>query len=146
MNTEPNNIINHSTGTVIINGGNPLPGSDCPTEWKQAELIEAEFNEGKGDDFEEPRWKFDCGFKLDFDGALLRISSRFYPPKKHYGEGWDGHVRLLVGSYELDDSQTLVSKEFKCATLEQLHKEVEDYTAGLRKKIIQLLRSELKGL
>lgn len=35
--------------------------------------------------YDEPKWSWDCGFKLDFDGSLLSINSRFYPPHKNSG-------------------------------------------------------------
>ena len=28
--------------------------------------------------FQDPKWSWDCGFKLDFDGPLVHIESRFY--------------------------------------------------------------------
>jgi hypothetical protein len=62
---------------VIFNGGDP--SGDCPTDWDDAyELIE-KMNANRVND--GPKWSFDCGFKLDFDGGLVSISSRFYTPK-----------------------------------------------------------------
>ena len=56
----------------------------------------------------EPRWGFECGAKLDFDGPAIRISSRFFPPCPHYGETWDGVVNIMRGDtdiaeWELDE-------------------------------------------
>jgi hypothetical protein len=95
-----NNIIQHPTGTIIINGGNPLEG--CPKDWDEAKLIQKQLNEHKDED--EPQWSFDCGFKLDFDGSIVTIGSRFYPPKTHYG-----------------------ATRFDCSALDELKKEVEAY-------------------
>lgn len=78
--------------TLIINGGNALPG--CPESWEDARSWQDKANEDKGDS--EPLWSFDCGFKLDFDGGILRVSSRFYPPKTHYGSTWDGTVTVSL--------------------------------------------------
>lgn len=117
-----NNIIKHATGVAIINGGNPLTG--CPTDWAEAEALINSFNEGK-EEGEEPKWSFDCGFKLDFDGPLLRISSRFYPPKTHYGPTWDGTVTL----YFLDEQ--ISEKKFDCQSIEELRDQVESYVKGI---------------
>lgn len=32
------------------------------------------------------KWSWDCGLKLDYDGPILRVSSRFYPPHKQSAE------------------------------------------------------------
>jgi hypothetical protein len=103
---------------IIINGGDPV--NDCPTDWKTIPALEEKLNEGK-DVYDEPQWKFDCGFKLDFDGALLRISSRFYPPKTSYGPTWDGSV----STYFLDEE--IEVKAFDCPTLPELVEQVEAY-------------------
>lgn len=127
-----NGIIQHGSGTIIMNGGNPLEG--CPKDWDEAKEIEERFNEGKDYSKEnqwegEPVWSFDCGFKLDFDGPIVRASSRFYPPKTHYGPTWDGSVSILFGEEEL------VSKEFNCPTLEELRTQVEEYVNEVKAKI-----------
>lgn len=88
--------------------------------WKEAEAWEEKAN-AKKQIFNEPKWKWDCNFKLDFDGALLRISSRFYPPHKNAGDWWEGTVSVLF----LDEK--LIEKEFKCDTLDQLKTEVEKF-------------------
>lgn len=82
----------------------------------------------------EPKWDFDCNFKLDFDGSLLSINSRFYPPILHYGEKWDGtlHVKIL--------GETILEKKFECDTLDELQKEVEKFT----KHYIGIVKAKLK--
>lgn len=115
-------------GKVIINGGNPLPG--CPSNWDGAHDIEAKLNEGKVE--MDPKWSFDCGFKLDFDGSLVSISSRFYPPKEHYGTTWDGAVTIYLLN------EVIAKKEFDCQTLDELEKAVNDY--------IQTIKEKLKGI
>ena len=131
-----NNIINTPTHTIIINGGNALPG--CPEDWDQARNIEKRMNEGKGEygdgKHDQVRWKFDCGFKLDFDGPLVYISSRFYPPKTSYGPTWDGAVTVFV----LD--QKVALRQFDCPTIEQLQSEVEAYVSEVKEKILNALQ------
>jgi hypothetical protein len=89
--------------------------------WVNAKAWEDKSNEGK-DIWSEPKWSWDCNFKLDFDGSLLRISSRFYPPHKNAGNWWEGSV----GAVFLDEK--LLRKEFKCDTLDELKIEVEKFT------------------
>jgi len=120
-----NNIIKHEAGTIIICGGNPLEG--CPKDWDEAKNIIEKLNEGKED--REPQWSFDCGFKLDYDGGLLSIESRFYPPKTHYGETWDGTVHV----YLLD--KTIEEKKFDCQTLDELKKQVDEYVNSIIEKL-----------
>ena len=89
--------------------------------WDNAKVWEEQANEKK-DIYDEPKWSWDCGFKLDFDGSLLRVSSRFYPPHKNAGNWWEGHVLILF----LDEE--IMRKDFKCDTLDELKTEVEKFT------------------
>lgn len=121
--------------TVIVNGGNSLPG--CPKDWDEANALQAKMNEGKGDEEEyrnQPRWRFDCGFKLDFDGPLLDVSSRFYPPKSHYGATWDGGVSITMFG------QDIASKKFDCTTLEELRVQVEGYVKEIADKVTKAIK------
>lgn len=68
------------------------------------------------------RHLFWSNFKLDFDGSLLRVSSRFYPPHKNAGNWWEGNVTVKFLDTEL------LKKEFKCDTLDELKTEVEKFT------------------
>lgn len=120
-----NNVIKHATGTIIINGGNPLEG--CPKDWDEAKIIIEKLNDGK--ESEEPQWSFDCGFKLDYDGGLVTIGSRFYPPKTHYGATWDGTVHIyLLG-------KAIKEKDFDCQTLYELKKQVDEYVNSIIVKL-----------
>ena len=127
------NIIKTATGTIIMNGGNALLG--CPADWDEAKALLIKLNEGKkGDEgfSEEPRWGFDCGFKLDFDGPLVSVSSRFYPPKTHYGNTWDGTVSVyLLGN-------KIAEKKFDCESLDILKLQVEGYVKNITSKISEI--------
>jgi hypothetical protein len=128
-----NNIINHANGTIIMNGGNPLPG--CPNDWDEAKVIEQKLNNGnEREDVDGPKWRFDCGFKLDYDGPMLSVSSRFYPPKTHYGATWDGRVTVRLLDKEIAE------KKFDCATLDELKKQVDNYINGFIEKIEAVLK------
>lgn len=88
--------------------------------WNVANDWEARANVKKTE--KEPRWAWDCNFKLDYDGGLVSVESRFYPP--HYqslGDFWDGSVRIKVLE------ECVLERKFKCDTLEQLQSEVEDF-------------------
>lgn len=100
--------------------------------WDNAKVWEEQANEKK-DIYDEPKWSWDCGFKLDFDGSLLRVSSRFYPPHKNAGNWWEGHVLILF----LDEE--IMRKDFKCDTLDELKTEVEKfakhYSDGIKSRL-----------
>jgi len=120
-------------GKIIVNGGQPLEG--CPESPGAAELWVNEANKTKS--AREPRWSFDCGFKLDFDGALLRISSRFYPPKEYYGKTWDGEVTIYLSGEEVS------VKKFDERTLEELRVAVETYLEEVTFVIRDTLKEHL---
>jgi len=100
--------------------------------WDNAKVWQDNANMGK-DVYAEPEWRFDCNFKLDFDGALLRISSRFYPPHYNIGDWWEGNVSVLFLDKEI------LRKYFKCDTLDELKSEVEKFTSDYGKTISNLI-------
>ena len=110
---------------MIFNGGEPLPG--CPNNWDEARKWETSANEGK-DDHREPRWGFDCGFKLDFDGPLVDVSSRFYPPKTYYGEKWDGTITVLVLG------EKVIEHEIEADSLDDLKKAAEKFITDIAQR------------
>lgn len=136
MKTEPHTI-KTETATIVFNGGEPLDG--CPPEnesgwewakkWEDAANIES--------DGEGPQWKFDCGFKLDYDGPAVQIDGRFYPPKAGYGPGWDGTVSLRVGD------NLILERTFQLYTIEELRTHVEAYVRALTKRVGETIESAL---
>lgn len=125
--SENNNVLTDGKNIMIINGGNAL--RDCPTNWDEAKKWIEQAN-GENERYEHPTWSFDCGFKLDFDGGLLSISSRFYPPKTHSGESWDGRVTVYLLGKEVE------KKAFDCDTLELLKASVESYISELKNRVL----------
>lgn len=111
-------VVKIGNRTMIFNGGNPLEG--CPKDYDEANKWADAANAEKSK-FHEPKWSFDCGFKLNFDGPILDVSSRFYPPKTHYGPKWDGTVEILLLG------KTIHKKSFECDTIDQLKDAVEEF-------------------
>jgi len=109
---------------LIINGGEPMNG--CPTDWDEAKKWQDKANSESKGSWERPQWSWDCGFKLDYDGPIVRVSSRFYPPKSHYGETWDGDVTIFLFNKEIK------SQHFDCKTLEELKIQVEKYIKKIK--------------
>jgi len=101
--------------------------------WDFAMLWEAEANEKK-EIHNEPKWKWDSGFKLDFDGHLLSISSRFYPPHKNASNLWEGEVKVIFMG------EKILIKEFTSKTLNELKSDVEKfvqhYTSCIKSRIV----------
>lgn len=110
-------------------------------KWLEADKTELELNNGikiQDDEYSNtPRWSFDCNFKLDYDGALLKISSRFYPPTLHYGPNWDGVVHVYLVGKEIDQ------KKFECTDLDELKIQVEAYVKTFVDRVEWLLKSNL---
>jgi hypothetical protein len=115
---------------IISNGGSPI--KDCPKSYEEAHAWAEAVN---AENDIPVRWSFDCGFKLDFDGGLVRISSRFYPPKTHYGPTWSGWVDVSLLKERVNE------KTFDCDSLEELRSEVEAYV----QEVIYLVKQRLHG-
>lgn len=118
------NIIRTDDHTIIFNGGDPLPG--CPDSYEEAHTWADAANEKRPDHYGSLEWRFDCGFKLDFDGALAQVNSRFYPPKSHYGPKWNGDVSVKVFGNEV------LRQEFVADSLDELREVVESWCDSLR--------------
>lgn len=129
-----NNILNN--GQIIFNGGNGL--KDCPKTYEEANEWTKNANKDSKGSCYNPEWRFDCGFKLDYDWPIVRVGSRFYPPKTHYGQTWRGGVAINIFDKEI------IEKRFDCETLEELKKEVESYIDSIKTKLEIFIAEELK--
>jgi hypothetical protein len=69
---------------------------------------------GEKEKFTHPLWNWDCGFKLDLDGPIVSLESRFYPPARNGTGLWNGGMRLRL----LDEIVDQV--EISAATLDEL--------------------------
>lgn len=95
--------------------------------WDNAKLWQENVNENKSED--EPQWSWDCNFKLDFDGPILSISSRFYPPHKNAGDYWEGILSVMFGE------ETILEKKFKETTLDELKTKVEKFAKDYKEEV-----------
>jgi hypothetical protein len=85
------------------------------------------------------KWSWDCGLKLDYDGDVCRISSRFYPPHKsssEYGK-YHGTISVMIS----DAEEYLHEHKIEAETLDELQKLVEDYVSKTLDKMHNALRS-----
>lgn len=126
------------TQVIIIANGKPLEGSDCPVDWDVANALTKKWNAENWDN-ECIRWRFDCGFKLDFDGGMINVTSRFYPPQEFYGAGWDGSVKVYDGF-----GNDILEKEFKTETIEDLRLQIETFVKSLITKTANFLKESIK--
>lgn len=132
---EKNEFIASDGTTIVFGGGANLP--NAPESWEQFYKWVDEANKDK-DEYGEPYWGTDCHFKLDYDGPLVTVSSRFYPPAKYYGPTWDRSVTVYVGEKEI------VRKKFDCPTMDELRTKVETYvkvvTVDVENELIEALK------
>lgn len=85
------------------------------------------------------KWSWDCGLKLDYDGDVCRISSRFYPPHKSssdYGK-YHGTITVMIG----DAVEDIHKHEIEADTLDELQKLAEDYVSKILDKMHKAIRA-----
>lgn len=87
-------------------------------------------NKNKRNSFPEPQWSWDCGLKLDYDGGILHVSSRFYQSDDDI---FDGSVSFLIGDTEL------FCKEFPRRHIDVLREDVDRHVAVVTKQIEKML-------
>lgn len=110
--------------------------------WKDADAWIVSANNGLDEQIDEkPFWYWGPGFKLNYDGNIISISSRFYPPEsKHLslsvhfessGETeWTGNVTIYCSINEHYE----IKKAFSCKALDDLKLEVESYVHTMNEK------------
>jgi hypothetical protein len=85
------------------------------------------------------KWSWDCGLKLDYDGDVCRISSRFYPPHKsstEYGK-YHGTITVMIG----DAIEDIHEHEIEATTLDELKELTEKYVSEILEKMHNAIRS-----
>ena len=102
--------------------------------WDNAQQWADKANEEKQIQEIEPRWSWDCGLKLDYDGGLIRVSSRFYQVNENI---FDGSVSFLIGD------ATLFNREFSSRHIDNLKKDVEEYVRFVTGNVQQLVTTNL---
>ena len=103
-------------------------------DWDNARIWADTANEDKQPEWSEPNWSWDCGLKLDFDGGILRVSSRFY---QGIEDIFDGSVSFYIGDAEL------FNREFSSKHIDVLKKDVEEYVKAVTDNIQQLCSTNL---
>ena len=98
--------------------------------WDDAYKWSDKANDEKQIEQIEPRWSWDCGLKLDFDGGLLRVSSRFYQEQE---DVFSGSVSFMIN----DD--TIFEREFSCRHIDNLKKDVEMYVNSVTNSVNKFL-------
>jgi len=85
------------------------------------------------------KWSWDCGLRLDYDGDVCRISSRFYPPHKssaEYGK-YSGTIEVMIG----DGYEYIHKHKVEAETLDELKSLVEVYVSEIIEKIHNAIRT-----
>ena len=101
-------------------------------DWIAANEWQRQINESPA--CEAIEWSWDCGLKLDYDGSLLTVSSRFYPPHKShvdYGK-YHGTVTVYFGEYKIDGHNNILEYEIEAKTLDELTNEVEEVVIKIK--------------
>lgn len=83
------------------------------------------------------QWSWDCGLKLDYDGDICRLSSRFYPPHKSsasYGK-YHGTISVMIGD------EYIHGHEVEAESLDILKTTVENYVST----ILERIRANIKA-
>lgn len=93
-------------------------------DWDYAYEWQEKVNQDKNK-YESVIWNWDCGFKLDYDGPILRISSRFYPIGLRSNTSWDGNVSIMFGTDKIHE------KQFISESLDELKISVETYVENI---------------
>lgn len=104
-------------------------GDNSKEMWDAAYKWQKESNEGN----KLIKWSWDCGLKLDYDGDVCRISSRFYPPHKssaEYGK-YNGTIAVMIG----DAIEYIYEHKIEADTLDELQKLAEDYVSQIIEKM-----------
>lgn len=100
-------------------------------------------------------WTDDCQGKKDFDGDLVRLSTRYWPAGGGFsaiipGRGWvdnpsdckpSANSKIIL-QYAGDDYVIFAEKEFEADTLEQVKAQVESWAQQQYERIIVALSKE----
>lgn len=110
-------------------------GDNSKEMWDAAYKWQEEANK------EDPliKWSWDCGLKLDYDGDVCKISSRFYPPHKssaEYGK-YEGTISVSIGDWE----ENLHEHKIEAATLDELKELTEAYVSKILAKMHNAIRA-----
>lgn len=83
------------------------------------------------------RWGWDCSLKLDYDGEVCSINSRFYPPHKNsadYGK-YSGDISVMIGN------ECLNNHSIEATTLDELQEAAENHVSQILEKIHNAIKT-----
>ncbi len=94
------------------------------------------------EDLTELEWSWDCGLKLDYDGSILKVLSRFYPPHKSHADYglYHGDVDFYIVGVKI------FSKSFEAKTLDVLCNQVETYVLQRQHQIADFIENNLDSI
>lgn len=106
--------------------------------WNAGKRLTEVVNEATKDN--NVKWSFDFNYKIDYDGALISISSRFWPPHKHHinHPGYSGTSSLIFWpKYDITDQgrKVKIEKEFEAETFDELVSKVESWVDKVIKEV-----------
>lgn len=104
--------------------------------WDNAKKWAESANEGKNPKYSEPNWSWDCGLKLDYDGGLMHVSSRFYQVNEDI---FDGSVSFYIGD------EAIFNREFSSKHIEVMKKDVEEYVRAITENVKQLCTTNMSA-
>lgn len=85
-----------------------------------------------------PDWTLDCQGKQDWDGALVELSTRYWPGNYQLNGKVSTKCSILLAG------ETLVSKEFEADSELQVKAMTEAWARAQLDEIVQVLRSHLQ--
>lgn len=84
-------------------------------------------------------WSFDYDLKLDYDGHVCSISSRFYPPNKA-GDTYKGSISVVI----IDPQEYLHDHLIEAKTLDELQVLAEGHVSHIVDKMHDAIRNVFK--
>ena len=103
-------------------------------KWEEAKDWIKKANENRACGYSEPVWSFDCGMKLDFDGAAIQVDSRFFQLSKDI---YDGKLSFMIGDNELFE------REFSSRHIDTLRRDVELYVDKVSCNLSKLIAKNM---
>lgn len=82
-------------------------------------------------------WRHDCQGKQDYDGRIVEVSTRYWPPNYDRDGQHTAHSSILLGGVEVVDAN------FTAQTIAECKRLVEEWVAGKIQSIEQAVTAAL---